>query len=147
MTTAFREDATTIVRPGARRHLPAIMAFVDAAFADVPSEPRFALRLAVEEACLNVMTHGYGGREDAGPIALRVDSTADGVTVTIADRAPLFRPADAPAADTESGWAEREPGGLGWHLIRSSVDEVRHEEGAGGGNVLTLVKKLTGAAL
>jgi len=145
----FQEDAATIVRPGVHAHLPDFLDFVKEACtrAELDQSAEFAVRLAVEEVCTNVIRHGYGNRDDAGPIALRVAADAENLTITIADRAPLFRPDDAAAPDMESDWELRVLGGFGWHLVRSSVDEVRHEPAAGGGNVVTLVKRISSPAI
>lgn len=144
-TIAFQEDASTIVRAGVRANLSELTDFVIAACmrARAPHETEFAVRLAVEEVCTNIINHGYAGRQDAGPISLRIINDGERLTITIADRAPLFRPDDAAAPDTDAGWEERAIGGLGWHLVRSSVDEVRHEPAVGGGNVVTLVKRIS----
>jgi anti-sigma regulatory factor (Ser/Thr protein kinase) len=143
----FQEDAETIVRPGVRAELGTFAEFASAACLRAGAAPAdgFAVRLAVEEVCANIINHGYGGRANAGPIALSIASSDGRLTITIADRAPLFRPQDAPAPDLESGWDTREAGGLGWHLVRSSVDEVRHAPVDGGGNVVTLVKRISNA--
>lgn len=144
-TIEFQEDAATMVRAGVRALLPELIDFAIAACmrAGAPHDAEFAVRLAVEEVCTNIITHGYDGRPDAGPIALRITNSGDSLTVTIADRAPLFRPNDAAAPNTDAGWEERALGGLGWHLVRASVDEVRHEPAEGGGNVVTLVKRFS----
>ena len=69
--------------------------------------------------------------------------TADSqVVLLIEDRAPVFKPADAPPPDLTGDWEQRREGGLGWHLIRQMMDEVRHEQVAGGGNRLQMVKRL-----
>jgi anti-sigma regulatory factor (Ser/Thr protein kinase) len=47
-----------------------------------------------------------------------------------------------PAPDLAAGWEERDAGGLGWHLVRRLMDEVRHEAPPDGGNRLTLIKHL-----
>ena len=63
------------------------------------------------------------------------------MTVTVADRAPLFDPAGAPAPDLESSWSDRRIGGLGVHMVRQVMDAVRHEPRPGGGNVVTIEKR------
>jgi anti-sigma regulatory factor (Ser/Thr protein kinase) len=61
--------------------------------------------------------------------------------VVIRDRGAAFDPGSVPAADVTSGWEDRPVGGLGWHLIRQSVDEIDYEREPSGGNRLTLVKR------
>jgi serine/threonine-protein kinase RsbW len=84
--------------------------------------------------------HGYGGKE-AGPIDVELCFDSHEITITITDEAPVFDPASVASPDLEAGWEDRAIGGLGWHLVRRVVDEVRHQQREGGGNVVTLVKK------
>jgi serine/threonine-protein kinase RsbW len=134
-----------IVRDARREHLPALLAFVQAACARAALTPddAAAVRLAAEEACTNVVAHAYAGAEP-GPVSLRFERDARQVVVTVEDRAAPFDPALVAAPDLTAGWADRELGGLGWHLIRQVMDEVRHEHDPAGGNRLTLVKLIGG---
>lgn len=109
--------------------------------AGVDPDTGAALRLAVEEVCVNVIKHGYADRAP-GPIRLVCEVAPREVRVTVTDEAPPFDPAQAPPPDLEGAWEDRPIGGLGWHLVGQVVDEVRHEVTAQGGNRLTLVKKL-----
>jgi len=116
--------------------------FIEAACRDAGADENvaYALRLAVEETCSNIITHGYRGRAP-GPIALSLQVNARQIVITIADRARLFSPDDAPPPNLGAGWEERQVGGLGWYLIRKMVDEVRHQPNPGGGNRVTLIKR------
>lgn len=102
------------------------------------------LKQAVDEACHNIVVHGYG-REGAGSIVVSFDHDAERLIVTITDQAPPFSPEDVPPPDLSSDWRARKVGGLGWHLINRMVDEVTYEPGSGSGNRLTLVKRLHSA--
>jgi serine/threonine-protein kinase RsbW len=121
--------------------LEELLAFLDGKCAEqnVPDDAAFAVRLAVEEAFTNVVRHGYGRR--AGPVSVRVVADDAAVSATLEDRAPPFDPALAPKPDLESDLEDRAEGGLGWHLIRQMMDEVRYRPGPEGGNVVTLVKR------
>ena len=101
----------------------------------------YALRLCIEEAFVNVINHGYSP-EKPGPITLTLKSLDRVVYASLADRAPSFHPENAPRPDLDSGWDERQIGGLGWHFIRELMDQVRYEASEEEGNVLTLVKYL-----
>lgn len=101
--------------------------------------------LAVDEACQNIIVHGYGVRLPASPglPATRSDITVcifrlrDGIRITLADRAT---PVD-PAAIQPRDLAQLRPGGLGVHFIRQTMDQVDHLPGPGGtGNTLELIK-------
>lgn len=98
------------------------------------------LKLAVDEACTNVVEHGYAGMPP-GPLTVAFHSDSGQIAVTIRDRGRPFDPACAPAADVVSDWDKRPVGGLGWHLIRQLVDEIRYDSNPEAGNRLTLVKK------
>ncbi len=99
------------------------------------------LRLAVEEACRNVIEHGYPPGAP-GPLRLTIVVHADRIVVVVADGARPFDPGDAPEPDLTAAWRQRRIGGLGWHLIRQVMDAVSHEAMPEGGNRLTLVKRL-----
>lgn len=99
------------------------------------------IRLAVSEVCANVIGHGYAGEEE-GSIAIETTATANYLVVRIEDDAPVFDPSAVPPADTESDWEQREPGKLGWHLVYSVMDEVRHEPRGDRGNIVTLSKRI-----
>ncbi len=125
-------------------HLPAFLACLDEAAAAagiVEDDLLFPIHLAADEACTNVIKHGYADMTP-GPLTLGFKSEPPLVVVTIIDRAPTFNPSSAPAPVLEGDAASRPIGGLGWHFIREMMDEVRHEALPGGGNRLTLIKRL-----
>lgn len=102
-----------------------------------------AIRLAVEEACTNVVDHGYAQREP-GPLRLCLSlPEADLFEAVIEDEAQAFRPDEVPEPDVLSGSDERPIGGLGWFFIRQLMSEVRYESQATG-NRLTLRRRLAG---
>lgn len=133
-------SATSV--PAHVESLAAIRAFVEEACrrAGAGASACFDLKLAVDEACTNIIEHGYAGRTD-GSIALECEADGQSVRVAIVDRGRPFDPEQLPAPDLTAGWRERAVGGLGWHLIRSSVDEIDYGPNPGGGNRLTLVKR------
>ena len=122
--------------------LAAVRAFVEQACRKAGTDPAscFDLKLAVDEACANIIAHGYKGRT-GGSIRIVCAAAEGSVRVTIVDRGRSFAPAELPPADVTSGWEKRPIGGLGWHLIRQSVDEIDYEPDPAGGNRLTLVKR------
>lgn len=99
--------------------------------------------MAVDEACVNVIEHAYGGHESATArrIAIRVDARPAELIVTIADRARgRFSPLDGAPGDLESYWSSEEKRGLGLVILRRFVDSVSHSYEPGRGNELRLVK-------
>jgi len=135
-------SAAAITCEGRIESLVPLLEFVDRSTAEAGLAPEaaFAVRLAVEEVCTNVIAHGYGGGA-SDPLSLTTSRRPDAFTVMIEDRAPPFDPADAPAPDLGADWDERPIGGVGWHLVRELMDEVRYEAVAAG-NRVTLVKYL-----
>jgi anti-sigma regulatory factor (Ser/Thr protein kinase) len=123
-------------------NLAAIRAFIEEACGKAGADERtcFDLKLAVDEACTNVIEHGYAG-QSGGPLGVSFESGAEGLRVTILDRGRAFSPETLPPPDLESDWTRRGVGGLGWHLIRASVDDVDYGPGPDGGNRLVLVKR------
>jgi anti-sigma regulatory factor (Ser/Thr protein kinase) len=123
-------------------NLGALLGFIEEACGEAKLEEEvcFAMRLAGEEACCNIVNHAYEGMEP-GPVSLEFRTEGDLAVLVIEDRAPLFAPGDAPPPDLSSDWENRRMGGLGWHLIGEMMDEVHHEPVEGGGNRLTLAKR------
>ena len=131
-----------IVRTAELGNLPALLDFAQRACARAgAAEPEaFAVRLALEEVITNIVVHGYAGGPP-GPVRLSVRHEPRALVFTVSDNARPFDPGTAAAPDLTSGWEERRVGGLGWHLVRQMMDEVRYEA-APGENRLTLVKRL-----
>jgi anti-sigma regulatory factor (Ser/Thr protein kinase) len=89
-----------------------------------------------------VIEHGYAGRPGKIRLSSTIAESGGSMTVVVEDRGRAFDPRGIAAPDLSAGWEDRKIGGLGWHLIRSCVDEIRYETGEDGGNRLTLVKKI-----
>ena len=103
-----------------------------------------ALVLAADEVCANVLQHGYGARGEAGggPLRLRLARDGERLLLRIEDRAPRFDPGGVVAARPDAPAEDRPLGGLGWHLVRQMVDDVRWEPLEPAGNAVTLVTRL-----
>lgn len=137
----------SMAREAVRASLPDLLGFAIevAREADFDEETAHAVRLAVEEACVNVIEHGYAGMPP-GPIELTIVGEASQVRIEIADRARPFAPEAVRAPELEADAENRLLGGLGWFLIGELMDEVRHDLRDGGGNRLTMVRRLGRAA-
>jgi len=105
---------------------------------NVPSEAVFDLKLAVDEACTNIIEHGYKGM-DPGSIILSLRVESDRVLVRITDFGHIFEPADAPKPDVEAALEDRELGGLGLFLIYQTMDNIDYQTSEDG-NTLTFTK-------
>ena len=95
------------------------------------------LRLAVDEAVTNIITHGYGG---PGDVAIEVETVDTDLVIRLRDKAPGFDPAHSPLNDPHDPESRDSPGGFGVYLIRSVMDEVSHRS-LNSGNELTLIKR------
>lgn len=98
------------------------------------------IRLAVEEAVVNVMEYAYPIGEKG---EIEVCMTADGeyLKAVITDAGRPFDPTLKEGVDISLSAEERQIGGLGIHLLRGLVDDVRYEY-VNGHNTLTLTKRL-----
>jgi len=108
-------------------------------------EDAYAVNLAVEEACVNIVEHGYAGAAP-GPVELefRWSDTARPrrLEIIVRDRAPFFDPSDAPGPDLDASLEERRIGGLGWFLIGTMMESVVHGARPDGGNVLRMTRAI-----
>jgi len=104
--------------------------------AGLPEARGLDVKLAVEEALLNVCIHAYG--TGGGDLTLRTERTGEGFVVEIEDSGSPFDPLSVAAPDTSAPLESREVGGLGILLVRRVTDLVRWRREAGR-NVLTLV--------
>ena len=95
--------------------------------------------LAVDELATNSAMHGYKG--GPGTVEVVVRRSGADLIVILRDRAPTFDPTTVPPPDLTLPLEERPIGGVGLHLVRHMVDELRHRARPGGGNEITFVKK------
>jgi serine/threonine-protein kinase RsbW len=105
---------------------------------NVPSDIVLDLKLAVDEACTNIMTHGYKGM-DPGSIILSFRIEPDRILVQITDFGHAFEPEAAPKPDVEAALEDRELGGLGLYLIYQIMDNIDYQSSEDG-NTLTFTK-------
>jgi anti-sigma regulatory factor (Ser/Thr protein kinase) len=133
-----------IERDARGENLQAFREFIEDACRRAGVEPSaaFDLKLAVDEACSNIIEHGYSGSEP-GPIGVSFDAGGGQVVVEIADWGRPFDPKSVRAPDLDSRWQDRRVGGLGWYLISRSVDTIGYDSDPQRGNRLTLIKKVT----
>ena len=108
----------------------------EAGFEDPDAEQ---IVLAVDEALANVIKHGYGGRHDQ-PIDIRIEYAAEpgriGLRFVIRDFGRTVDPRTIRGRDLD----DVRPGGLGVHIMRTVMDEVRYAAAEGGGTRLDMLK-------
>ena len=99
------------------------------------------LKIAVYEACMNVIEHGY--RFEPGKfMEIEVLWERDRFQVTIVDKGDSFDFYDVKPYDVKEAFHEKRQGGFGLYIIQKSVDEIKYETDHEGENRLTLIKKI-----
>lgn len=98
------------------------------------------INLALEEAVVNVVNYAYP-EGTVGDIEMEVNADAKTITFILRDHGKPFDPTAAKEVDITLSAEERQIGGLGIHLIRNYMDEVKYDY-CDGQNVLTLVKNI-----
>lgn len=106
----------------------------------VNNEILYAVQLAVDEACTNIITHGYQDL-NPGSIILDLELDLNKITVSLTDFGHSFEPSNAPAPDIHAPLEERELGGYGLFLIQQSMDEMDYQV-TEDGNRMILTKYL-----
>ena len=98
------------------------------------------LRLAVEEAVVNVINYAYPDDTD-GDITVKMASDGKTLHCQIIDAGIPFDPTTQEKADITLSAQDRQVGGLGILLVRELMDSINYER-IDGQNVLTLIKKV-----
>jgi serine/threonine-protein kinase RsbW len=111
--------------------------------AGLDDKDTYSVQLAVDEACSNIIEHGYGG-EGIGDIEFNCEKTDDGLIVTIRDESKKFNPGNITKPDINIPLEKLSIRGAGLFLIHSMMDEVDFKFN-GGGNVLRMKKKKSGS--
>ncbi len=109
-------------------------------FPGVTAEILYDLQLAVDEACTNIITHGYA-EMDPGSIILDLELAPGKLTISLTDFGHSFEPGSAPVPNVEAPIEERELGGFGLFFIQQSVDGLDYRV-TEDGNTMTLTKFL-----
>ncbi len=107
----------------------------------LPDAVLFAIKLALEEIVTNAISHGFKDRREHR-ITVRLSLEQSALLSEVEDDGPAFNPLEMLAPDTKQPLEERPVGGLGIHLVRTLMDEVRYRR-QDGRNVLVLKKKIT----
>ena len=107
---------------------------------DAPRPCMVDLVQAVDEAATNVIIHGYRGQP--GWLDVAAERVGDTIVITLEDEAPLMDPTVVPEPDLSVPPDRRKPGGMGIHLMRMATDRLQHAPRPGGGNILTMARRL-----
>lgn len=102
-------------------------------------DARNAIILAVDEAASNIIKHTYGGETDK-PIVIRCQLLEDRLEIVLRDFGQKLDLDKIKPRELE----DIRPGGLGVHLIKSTMDVVIYDNSLEDGNQLILAKYLPG---
>jgi serine/threonine-protein kinase RsbW len=100
----------------------------------------YSLQLAVDEACTNIIEHGYGG-EGRGKIVCACDLSANGLTITLKDWGRKFDPEEVPKPNYNVPLEKLQKRGAGLYLMNKIMDRVHYQFDDKKGNQLTMFKK------
>jgi serine/threonine-protein kinase RsbW len=114
--------------------LPRSIASLDALFsflgehieaAAIDETTAYGLNLAAEELFTNMVRHNVGEGEF---ISVDLDISDERIRLLLTDHdVDPFDPSSVPVVDVTRPAEDRQPGGLGMHLVRSIVDRVSYE--------------------
>ena len=132
----------TIVLPNDTQEVPRLNAFVEEVCQTVGFDDMVTMeiKLAVEEAVVNVMTYAYAPGQ-SGDVTIEAALNNVRMKFTIIDSGKPFDPTVQAEVDTTLSAKQRNIGGLGIHIIRQNMDSINYER-IDGHNVLTLRKKI-----
>ncbi len=140
---AIRYQISAIVMRNDIQQIPTLSEWVDGLH--VPDELNMPINLALEEVVSNVMLYAYPGRKD-GKVFVEYteieNEQGKQLIFTVSDSGIPFDPTKQKEVDTSLAAEDREIGGLGIHLVRQLMDEIRYER-VDNKNILTLVKKVS----
>jgi serine/threonine-protein kinase RsbW len=132
----------TVKFPGRFESLAGIRKFVFQAASEAGFNEKeiYAVELAVDEACSNIIEHAYGG-EDKGEIECTCNDTDHGLEIIIRDDGRPFDPKLIPSPNFSVELNELKPRGAGLFLIRNLMDDVDFVFSENTGNELRMVKR------
>ena len=127
--------------PGEFSSLAAIEDFVSpvAEAAGFDARGVYAVTMAVDEACTNIIEHAYG--DAPGDIHLGCQVAPGECVIIIRDRGRPFDPESVPPPDLTGDLEDRRGGGLGLFFMRKLMDEVRFSFDPDSGNQVVMIKR------
>ena len=133
----------SLVLPNDTSEVPRLNDFVAEVCEAVGLESIVAMqvKLAIEEAVVNVMKYAYP-QGTRGDVTIEAVSNDVRLKFTIIDSGKPFDPTVLPEVDTTLPAKDRRIGGLGIHIVRQFMDSINYER-SGNLNILTIRKNLT----
>ncbi len=98
--------------------------------------------VVIDEAAANICSYAYPvGTAGTMSLSCRFDKALGEYGVSFADSGIPFDPLEVPAVDTSAPASERAIGGLGIHIMRTLMDDIRYEY-SDGRNILSMMKRI-----
>jgi serine/threonine-protein kinase RsbW len=128
--------------PSRFESLAGIRDFVNLAAKDAGFNEKeiYAVELAVDEACANIIEHAYDG-EGKGQIECTCNDINGGLEIIIKDDGKPFDPDSVPSPDFSVDLEDLQPRGAGLFIIRNLMDDVSFTFSKNKGNILRMVKR------
>jgi serine/threonine-protein kinase RsbW len=128
--------------PGRFESLAGIRKFVSEAAEEAGFDDKevYAVELAVDEACANIIEHAYGG-EGKGEIICICNDVNNGLEIILKDEGEQFDPSGVSPPDFSIEIEKLKPRGAGLFLIRHMMDDVDFKFSEDSGNELRMVKR------
>ncbi|UCE03407.1 MAG: ATP-binding protein [Candidatus Latescibacterota bacterium] len=83
------------------------------------------VELVIEEIFTNLVKYNTGGKHE---IPVQLERRGNKLLIVLTDRdVERFDVTSVPAVDTQQPMSKRQPGGLGWHLVREMSESVSYE--------------------
>jgi serine/threonine-protein kinase RsbW len=137
---------TTIVvqTPGEMSYLYRIREFITgiAAESGIDEQDILNIELAVDEACANVIEHGYDPDSPNKSLTIQMEIDDQKLVLKIIDQGKSFDPRLKPPPDIQKLITMKRDGGLGISLIKQTMDEIDYRRTPDGRNELILTKYL-----
>lgn len=132
-----------LIIPAEAKRLDEVLSFVDAVLNtyDCPADTQVLIDIAVEEIYVNIANYAYHPEIGCATITCRVESEPLKVIIEFSDEGIKYNPLEREDPNLELAADEREIGGLGIYMVKTSMDNVsyRYENG---NNIFTIEKKL-----
>jgi serine/threonine-protein kinase RsbW len=131
----------TVIFPGRFESLAGIRKFVFQAASDAGFDEKdiYAVELAVDEACSNIIEHAYGG-EDKGDIECTCNDLNGSLEIIIRDGGRPFDPEAVTPPNFSVALTDLKPRGAGLFLIHNMMDDVDFKFSKVKGNEIRMVK-------
>lgn len=129
-----------IILKALNENLDLVFDFLDKQIDNMSEKIKISLQVAVEEIFVNVCNYAYTPNIGDLKILCEVKNDEDKkILVTFIDSGIPYNPLVRPEVDTTLSVEDRPIGGLGIHMVKKMMDDVKYQY-RDGQNILTLIK-------